>query len=56
MQQVATIPSANLAIVDEHDLQHIHSNPLNTASGFVLGTMLSSALWTAVGVVAWCLT
>jgi hypothetical protein len=37
----------------EQDWLYIHSSPLRTAAGFVLGTVLSGALWTVAGVLAW---
>ena len=49
----AAMPIVAGSAAIEQDCHHMDAAPLRTASGFVLGTMLSGAMWTVAGMLAW---
>jgi hypothetical protein len=54
-QTVVTFAAAE-AIDSERDLLRGDTNPLRTATGFVLGTALCGAFWSVAGLLVWSFT
>ncbi|HUB13524.1 MAG TPA: hypothetical protein VMB34_16360 [Acetobacteraceae bacterium] len=56
MSQPAAIAHPAEAAMTQQDCLCHGGHPLRTATGFVLGSVLSGAMWTLAGALAWCLT
>lgn len=56
MFDAAVMSAPVAASLTEPDISHVKADPLRTATGFVIGTALSGALWIFAGALAWYLT
>jgi hypothetical protein len=55
MSQFIAMLSEAEGMAEERELLRGETSPLRIATGFVLGSVLSGALWTAAGLLAWSL-
>lgn len=53
MQQSVIVLSTAEGIASERALLRNETRPLQAATGFVLGSALSGALWTVAGLLVW---